>query len=86
MRLSAHCAPTLHPHVGCAAPKLVHVEYFHDHQRVERMLFDGASCARQGALVPDRRRHGMGFTLRRREAERYQVFDRTCALPTGGRP
>ena len=39
--LSAHCAPSLHMHVGCAVPGLRHVEYFHDHVRIERMLFDG---------------------------------------------
>ncbi|HEX3343414.1 MAG TPA: enolase C-terminal domain-like protein, partial [Polyangiaceae bacterium] len=78
VRLSAHCAPTLHAHVACAAPRVVHVEYFQDHQRLEHMLFDGAATARGGALEPDRTRPGMGFTLRRREAAKYQVFDEVC--------
>jgi L-alanine-DL-glutamate epimerase-like enolase superfamily enzyme len=77
IRLSAHCAPTLHTHVACAAPNLVHVEYFQDHQRIEQMLLEGATVARRGVLVPDRSRHGMAFSLRRGEAERYQVFDET---------
>src|SRR5579884_3013567 len=51
--LSAHCAPTLHAHVACATQRLEHVEYFHDHVRIEHMLFDGALTARNGALWPD---------------------------------
>ncbi|HEY5242738.1 MAG TPA: enolase C-terminal domain-like protein [Polyangiaceae bacterium] len=47
VRLSAHCAPTLHAHVGCAAPNIAHVEYFHDHQRIEHMLLDGAVVPRR---------------------------------------
>ena len=42
MPLSAHCATTIHASLGCAAPRVVHVEYFHDHARIESMLFDGA--------------------------------------------
>jgi L-alanine-DL-glutamate epimerase-like enolase superfamily enzyme len=34
IQVSAHCAPTLHAHVGAATPNLRHVEYFHDHQRI----------------------------------------------------
>ena len=44
--LSAHTAPALHLPVCCAAPRLRHVEWFHDHVRIERMLFDGAPCRR----------------------------------------
>src|SRR5207237_470054 len=40
--LSAHCAPALHLHVCLAAPRVTNLEYFHDHVRIERMLFDGA--------------------------------------------
>ena len=40
--LSAHCAPALHRHLGCAAPRFRHLEWFHDHVRIEHMLFDGA--------------------------------------------
>ena len=39
---SAHTAPSLHAQVGCAAPAIAHVEYFHDHARIEQMIFDGA--------------------------------------------
>ena len=37
-----HTAPALHLHVCCAAPRLRHIEWFHDHVRIEHMLFDGA--------------------------------------------
>lgn len=71
--LSAHCAPSLHLHAACAAPRLLHIEYFHDHVRIERMLFDGAVTPVGGALAPDLGRAGMGIELRRADAERFAV-------------
>jgi L-alanine-DL-glutamate epimerase-like enolase superfamily enzyme len=71
--LSAHCAPSLHAHVACAAPNVVHLEYFHDHVRIEHMLFDGALLPARGELVPDLSRPGMGIELRRSDAERYAI-------------
>jgi L-alanine-DL-glutamate epimerase-like enolase superfamily enzyme len=69
--LSAHTAPALHAHLGAAALPLRHVELFHDHARVERMLFDGVPPLREGSLRPDRDRPGLGLELRRRDAERH---------------
>ena len=46
--LSGHCAPALHLHVACAAPRLRHLEWFHDHVRIEHMLFDGAPIPKDG--------------------------------------
>jgi L-alanine-DL-glutamate epimerase-like enolase superfamily enzyme len=71
--LSAHCAPMLHRHVGCAALPVLHVEYFHDHARIEGMLFDGADPPRGGKLYPDRSRPGLGLEFKRADAERYRV-------------
>lgn len=71
--LSAHCAPTLHMHAGCAVPNFRHVEYFHDHVRIEQMLFDGFISARDGVLRPDRSRPGLGITFKRSDAERFAV-------------
>ena len=51
--LSGHCAPALHLHVACASPRLRHLEWFHDHVRIEHMLFDGAPApktARSGRI------------------------------------
>ena len=69
--LSGHCAPALHLHPACAAPRLRHLEWFHDHVRIERMLFDGAPVAKDGAIQPDMSRPGLGLTLKERDAERY---------------
>ncbi len=70
---SAHTAPLLHAHVCCCAPRLEHMEYFHDHVRIERLLFDGVLEPDDGALRPDLSRPGMGFRFRRADAERYRV-------------
>src|SRR5204863_5361186 len=40
--LSAHTAPALHLHPACALGTVRHLEWFHDHVRIERLLFDGA--------------------------------------------
>jgi L-alanine-DL-glutamate epimerase-like enolase superfamily enzyme len=69
--LSGHCAPQLSAHALCAVDRLRHLEYFHDHVRIERMLFDGALVPIDGALVPDRSRAGHGLELRRADAERW---------------
>ena len=71
--LSAHCAPALHLHVGCAARPLRHAEYFHDHVRIENMLFDGVPQPQNGALKPDLSRPGMGLQLKVSDAKQYQI-------------
>jgi L-alanine-DL-glutamate epimerase-like enolase superfamily enzyme len=71
MQISAHTAPSVHMHVCCAVPNAVHVEYFHDHVRMENMLFDGAQQPIQGELVPDLTRYGLGLELRRSEVTRF---------------
>jgi len=71
--LSAHCAPALHAHPACAARPLRHIEYFHDHVRIENMLFDGVPQPVRGALYPDPSRPGFGLEFRRADAERYRV-------------
>jgi L-alanine-DL-glutamate epimerase-like enolase superfamily enzyme len=72
LQVSGHCAPNLHTHVGVAVPNLRHVEYFHDHQRIERMLFDGALHPDGGDLAPDPDQPGLGLTLRNSDAVRYR--------------
>ncbi len=71
-QVSGHCAPSLHAHVGAAVPNLRHVEYFHDHQRIERLLFDGTLDPQGGALVPDPDQPGLGLQLRTADAEHYR--------------
>ncbi|HVW27468.1 MAG TPA: enolase C-terminal domain-like protein [Polyangiaceae bacterium] len=71
--LSAHCAPALHAHLGCACAGVRHLEYFHDHERIERLVFEGALEPKHGELVPDRSRPGFGLSLARDSAERYAL-------------
>jgi len=71
--LSGHCAPALHLHAACSAPRLRHLEWFHDHVRIEHMLFDGAPVPRDGRIAPDLSRPGFGLDFKRRDAERYRV-------------
>jgi L-alanine-DL-glutamate epimerase-like enolase superfamily enzyme len=69
--VSGHCAPQVSAHACAAIPRLRHLEWFHDHVRVERMLFDGVLEPEKGVLEPDRTRSGHGLTLKRADAERY---------------
>jgi L-alanine-DL-glutamate epimerase-like enolase superfamily enzyme len=71
--LSAHCAPSLAVHPMAAALRGRHIEWFHDHVRIESMLFDGVLVPEDGALRPDPSAPGHGMTLKRRDAERYRV-------------
>jgi L-alanine-DL-glutamate epimerase-like enolase superfamily enzyme len=71
--LSSHCAPALHLHVACAARTFRHAEYFHDHVRIERMLFDGVPEPVNGALAPDLNQPGLGLVLKRAEAQKFAV-------------
>ncbi|HET9060399.1 MAG TPA: enolase C-terminal domain-like protein [Acidimicrobiales bacterium] len=64
MDISGHCAPNLSAHIAVSAPNLRHLEYFHDHHRIENMLFDGALSPAGGVLTPDTSRAGHGMRLR----------------------
>ncbi len=69
--LSAHCAPALHRHLACAAPRFRHCEWFHDHVRIEHMLFDGAPVPQAGVIRPDLTRPGLGLDFKQQDAERF---------------
>jgi L-alanine-DL-glutamate epimerase-like enolase superfamily enzyme len=71
--VSAHCAPAISAHAFCAVERRRHLEYFHDHVRVEGMLFDGVVRPEEGRLSPDRSRPGNGLELKRADAERFSV-------------
>ncbi len=73
LAFSAHCAPAVSAHACCAVEGLVHLEHFHDHARIERMLFDGTLDPEAGYLAPDRSRPGLGLELRGADAGRYRV-------------
>jgi L-alanine-DL-glutamate epimerase-like enolase superfamily enzyme len=71
--LSAHCAPQVSAHACTAVRRLRHLEYFHDHVRIESLLFDGVLTPDGGALQPDRSRHGHGLTFKHADAEQFRV-------------
>jgi L-alanine-DL-glutamate epimerase-like enolase superfamily enzyme len=71
--LSSHCAPSIHVHPCCAATPVRHLEYFYDHVRIEKMLFEGAIEPRDGSLAPDLARPGLGLEFKGTDAARYAV-------------
>jgi L-alanine-DL-glutamate epimerase-like enolase superfamily enzyme len=73
MQLSAHTAPSLHMHLCCAALNAAHLEYFHDHVRIENMLFDGTQQPKDGQLTPDVGHRGLGIKLNENEARKFAV-------------
>ena len=70
---SAHCASSVSAHACCAVETLAHLEYFHDHVRVEGMLFDGALDPEAGHLRPDPSRPGLGLEPKRADVEEYSA-------------
>jgi L-alanine-DL-glutamate epimerase-like enolase superfamily enzyme len=71
--LSAHCAPAISAHVFAGCETAAHIEYFHDHVRIESLLFDGTLAVAGGELVPDAGRPGLGLELKRADAERFRA-------------
>lgn len=71
--LSAHTSPSIHMHACCAGLSTIHIEYFHDHVRIEQLLFDGVMVPRQGILYPDLSRSGLGLEFKRKDAEQWRV-------------
>jgi L-alanine-DL-glutamate epimerase-like enolase superfamily enzyme len=73
LQLSSHGGPALHLHACCTLPNFRHMEYFHDHVRIEQMLFDGVQRPAHGELYPDLSRPGMGLEFKRADAAKYAV-------------
>lgn len=71
--LSAHCAPSIHVHACCAVPRARHLEFFHDHARIERMFFDGFCEPRQGRMFPDWSRPGLGLEFKQQDVQNFLV-------------
>jgi L-alanine-DL-glutamate epimerase-like enolase superfamily enzyme len=71
--LSSHCGPSMHLHVCCAVPRAIHMEFFHDHVRIERMFFDGFCEPQNGLMKPDLSRPGLGLELKEVSASPYLV-------------
>jgi L-alanine-DL-glutamate epimerase-like enolase superfamily enzyme len=73
LEISGHCGPHLHAHVAAATPNLRHLEWFHDHVRIESMFFDGTLDPTGGAIRPDSSAPGHGLTFRNSDAQKYRV-------------
>ena len=71
--LSSHCGPSMHLHVCCAVPRAVHMEFFHDHARIERLFFDGFCEPKNGIMSPDLSRPGMGLELKEHDAQKFLI-------------
>ena len=73
LQISGHCAPNLHAHVAASVPNLRHLEYFHDHHRIETLLFDGTLPPNHGTMTPDPGVPGHGLAFRQSDAEEYRI-------------
>ncbi|MFP8905974.1 enolase C-terminal domain-like protein [Streptomyces atacamensis] len=74
LEISGHCAPHLHAHAAAAVPNLRHLEWFHDHVRIEEMLFRGTLDPRGGAVRPGASgAPGHGLELDREAAEAHRT-------------
>ncbi|MGY6021387.1 enolase C-terminal domain-like protein [Streptomyces spinosirectus] len=72
LEISAHCAPHVHAAAAASVPNFRHLEWFHDHVRIEDMFFDGALDPTGGTVRP-LTGLGHGLTLRTDDVEDYQV-------------
>ena len=72
--LSAHTAPAVHLHPCSALANVRHIEYFHDHVRIESSLLDGVVAPVDGALHPDLSRPGLGLELKHADASDFLVY------------
>jgi L-alanine-DL-glutamate epimerase-like enolase superfamily enzyme len=72
LEISGHCAPHAHAHAAASVPNLRHLEWFHDHVRIERLLFDKTLDPQGGALSVGRDgAPGLGLRL---DPERARPF------------
>ncbi|EEF62731.1 enolase C-terminal domain-like protein [Pedosphaera parvula] len=71
--LSAHTASSVHVHPCCALVPARNVEYFHDHARIEHLLFEGAAEPVKGDLHPNLAKPGLGLDFKKRDAEQFKI-------------
>ena len=74
LEISGHCAPHAHAHAAAAVPNIRHLEWFHDHVRIEDEFFEGTLDPSGGLIRPGASgAPGLGLTLRREHVERYRT-------------
>ena len=54
------------PISGVPLTPIRHIEYFHDHVRIEHLLFEGVLTPVHGLLRPDLSRPGLGLAFKRK--------------------
>lgn len=72
LELSGHCAPHLSAAVAAATPNFRHLEWFHDHVRIENRFFDGTLDPAGGQVRPADD-PGNGLAFRAADAAPYRV-------------
>ncbi len=73
LEVSGHCAPHAHLAALAAVPNLRHLEWFHDHVRIEQLLFDGCAEPTGGSLPLRDDIVGHGLTWRAGAAAPFRV-------------
>jgi L-alanine-DL-glutamate epimerase-like enolase superfamily enzyme len=71
--VSAHCAPNLSAHASVATQNFRHIEWFADHDRIERLFFDGCLDPAGGTVTPSMAAPGHGLTFRAEAAAEYAL-------------
>ncbi|MDQ0028655.1 enolase C-terminal domain-like protein [Arthrobacter bambusae] len=72
LEISGHCAPNLSIAAAAGTPNFRHLEWFHDHVRIEDIFFDGAADPQGGSVRPADN-PGNGLTFREHDALKYRV-------------
>ena len=73
LQISGHCAPHAHAHVAASVPNFRHLEWFHDHTRIEELFFEGVLDPAGGSIRPgESGEPGLGLRLRREAVEPYR--------------
>ncbi|GAA5199122.1 enolase C-terminal domain-like protein [Arthrobacter gyeryongensis] len=73
LEVSGHCAPNLTVPAAAGTLNFRHLEWFHDHVRIEEMFFDGTGDPDGGSVRPAEDRPGNGLTFRARDADKYRI-------------
>jgi len=73
LEVSGHCAPNLTVPAAAGTLNFRHLEWFHDHVRIEEMFFDGTGDPAGGSVRPGEDRPGNGLTFRAQDADKYRI-------------
>jgi len=71
--LSSHTAPALHLHACLSERHVCHMEFFHDHARIEENYLEGFPMLRGGSLYPHLDRPGHGLELKEKDLQKFLI-------------